>query len=837
MTGLAVHCAAGPLHSRLLLVDDDPLQLELSTIHFREVGFEVTAAAGAREALDAARHARPDIVVSDVLMPVMDGFELCMVLRRDPLLCDVPVVLISGRYATDVDQHLATRAGANALVCRTSDFREAITAVRRAVSSGPSGVAPSGAAPSGAESPAAAGEQPTRQRAAASRLAQRCAFQVAQLSLLGGVADALTRNSDPALTTGAELAATLETAGISKGAVIMRDPGKGLLLRHSIGFSEAQRASLDTFFGHASLLEAAIEQRRALSIPSPSLRERVVQAVLTGADAVCVHVVPLISDGRGIGAIVLAAHQTDVTSEDAVAFARAMGNQMVQSLKLADAFARLAESETRYRILLENAGDAIAVLTPGGIISEVNRRWEEIVGTPAPLLVGRNIREFAPQYRGGLPESERGGAGALRIRPVEVQKQDGSIALMEFSNTVLELKGEGLVFAIGRDVTAQVRAQEQLLVSERMASIGSLAAAVAHEINNPLAAVTGNLELAARALIGMLSESPASTNLSEISEAVGDAHEAADRVRDIVRDLRVFSRTEDDELGPVDVRRSLESSLRIAGNEIRHRAELIVDYGDVPFVHANTSRLGQVFLNLLVNAAQAIPEGHADKNQIHVRTRYDEAARTVVVEIADTGSGIAPELMRKLFRPFFTTKSATSGTGLGLAICQRIVTSFGGNIGVDSALGEGTVFRVVLAATEGSARLPAFTPAIPCAARRGRILVVDDEPLIGRLATRCLCREHDVSTAATAAAALACIVAGERFDVILCDLMMPTMTGFDLQDALLGVAPEQAECMVFLSGGAFTAEARSRLSRQPHAHLEKPFKIDALIALVNERMA
>ena len=155
--------------------------------------------------------------------------------------------------------------------------------------------------------------------------------------------------------------------------------------------------------------------------------------------------------------MVLGAQRSDVTGEDAIAFARAMGNQMVQSLELADVFARLAASELRYRTLLESASDAIAVLDLDGGVREVNRRWVEVLGRPREEIVGSNIRSFAP----------RGNA------PTAVKRPDGSQVLMEFAETPMDLGGERQVFSVGRDVTERVRAQEQLMVSDRMASVGT----------------------------------------------------------------------------------------------------------------------------------------------------------------------------------------------------------------------------------------------------------------------------------------------------------------------------------------------------------------------------
>jgi CheY-like chemotaxis protein len=272
----------------------------------------------------------------------------------------------------------------------------------------------------------------------------------------------------------------------------------------------------------------------------------------------------------------------------------------------------------------------------------------------------------------------------------------------------------------------------------------------------------------------------------------------------------------------------------MAWNEIRHRARLEKAYGPLPEVEANESRLGQVFLNLLVNASQAIPEGAADQQVIRIATRTDGAGRAVV-EISDSGPGIPPDVFPRLFTPFFTTKPVGVGTGLGLSICHRIVTGLGGDIVAESAPGKGALFRVVLPPADvgASALGPVATKVAP-ASRRGHVLIVDDEAVLARSLQRALAHEHDVVVVTRAEQALARIAAGERFDVILCDLMMPQMTGMQLHDAIAPLAPDQAKAMVFLTGGAFTPEAQAFLGRVVNPRFDKPFDVLALRNAVND---
>ena len=312
-------------------------------------------------------------------------------------------------------------------------------------------------------------------------------------------------------------------------------------------------------------------------------------------------------------------------------------------------------------------------------------------------------------------------------------------------------------------------------------------------------------------------------------------------MRTIVRDLKTFSRVDSADNADVDVRQVLESTLNLAATEIRHRARLVKQFGEVPPVRANESRLGQVFLNLLVNAAQAIPGGTPERHEIRVATRVGSGNR-VVVEVADTGMGIAAKHLPRLFDPFFTTKEPGVGTGLGLSICHSLVAALGGEIHVESEPGKGSTFRVLLPASlpaKPAAEPPAPPPApVPSAAeKRGRLLVVDDEPLVCTALGRTLRPHHDVTLSTRAQEALERIEAGERFDVVFCDLMMPGMSGMDFYSALKERYPEQARRVVFLTGGAVTQQARAFLESVTSPYVEKPFAGRELLSLVQERMA
>jgi CheY-like chemotaxis protein len=368
----------------------------------------------------------------------------------------------------------------------------------------------------------------------------------------------------------------------------------------------------------------------------------------------------------------------------------------------------------------------------------------------------------------------------------------------------------------------------RIAAAERMVSVGTLAAGVAHEVNNPLAFVISNLALLEDALVSPeRTQSPRLTS-ADVATLLRDAREGASRVATIVRDLRSLSRVEpeNEARGAVDIRRALQFSLKMAETQTRNRAHVVaVLEDDLPPVDADEPRVGQVFLNLLVNAAQAISSGSAQDNEIRVHARATADRSAVLVDVEDTGEGIPESLHARIFDPFFTTKPAGVATGLGLAICHGIVKRFGGEIAlVSSAPGQGTRIRVTLPAAATHPSPPCVSPGTSTHSElRARVLLIDDEPSLGRTVQILLQRDHDVVTVVHARHAIELLEKGERFDVIFCDLMMPEMSGIDFHARIASSAPTFLNRIVFLTGGAFTDQTRAYLAGLPNQTIEKPF--------------
>ena len=501
-----------------------------------------------------------------------------------------------------------------------------------------------------------------------------------------------------------------------------------------------------------------------------------------------------------------------------------------QQQELEGSLAALRSSRHELRQLIERIPDGVLVHR-AGVITWVNAAMLEILGRTRTEVVGRHILDFMPPEDRAQILASMTAARQNQVsdepREYRIVRTDGSLRRLEASTVVpnVELDGLPARLVMLRDVTEHHRLREQLALGDRMASLGRLAAGVAHEINNPLAYMHTSLEVAARELASL--DDPRAAN---IAESLKRAQDGAQRVRGIVRDLKMLSRADDEPVDAVDLHALLDSTLGLAANAIHAKASIVKAYGTPPLARGTQGRLGQLFLNLLVNAADAIPDGDPTRHEIRVTTRTDTAG-AAVVEISDTGVGIAVENAERIFDPFFTTKPINSGTGLGLAICHQIVTQLGGTITFDSVPGRGTTFRVTLPPSNAAPAVPPETTPI---VGRARVLIVDDEPALLRSIAALIGDTHDVVTVGSGRQALETLRKDAAFDAIVADLMMADVTGMDLYQAARTELPGLETRFLFMTGGAFTAESRKFLDTIPNRCVDKPFDGDELLRAIDE---
>ena len=508
---------------------------------------------------------------------------------------------------------------------------------------------------------------------------------------------------------------------------------------------------------------------------------------------------------------------------------------------------RLSERERWFATTLKSIGDAVIATDPEQRITFMNGVAERVTGWSLADAAGKQLTEVlrlidptGTKLESPLTRAFREGFAVELPRDIALSMKSGDRRTVDDSAAPIvddagKIVGGVVVF---RDVTERRQLEDRLAHQERLAAIGTLSAGMAHEINNPLAYVLTNVSFAAELLPELQTQlqalgGPASAvavRLGEIIEALNEAAEGSKRVHRIVHDLKKFGRLDTAETSTLELTSVLDSAIRMTDNIVRHHARIRRAYGITPFVDGNEGQFGQVFTNLLVNAAQALGEGSVESKEIVVATFTDEAGRAVA-EVRDTGPGIPSEIQRRIFDPFFTTKPIGHGSGLGLSIAHAIVASAGGELSVESVVGKGTTFRVALPPARQRVATPAASD-VPLCSRRGRILIIDDEPAIGRAMTRALQRDHDVFVVNDARQALSRIATGESFDIIFCDLMMPEMTGMEFFEALREGNGELARRVVFVTGGAFTMRTQEFLDTVGNASMTKPFDVNAVRRMV-----
>lgn len=385
---------------------------------------------------------------------------------------------------------------------------------------------------------------------------------------------------------------------------------------------------------------------------------------------------------------------------------------------------------------------------------------------------------------------------------------------------------EGAVVVL-RDVTSERARREAVANTARLASVGAIAAGVAHEINDPLAYVTTNLGFARRAL----DQRPlADGALDEVAVALTEAAVGVERAASIVRDLRVVALPAPDQRAPLAVAAVVERSLRMAAASVRQRATVERAFAPAPPVLGTEAGLGQAVLNLVLNAAKALP-AEGGRVRISVGTTPEGEA---IVEVQDDGCGMPPEVQQRIFEPFFTTRPQGEGHGLGLAITRRVIEQMGGRIEVHSTPGVGTRMRLILPPATESARVTPLPRAETPSSRR-RVLVVDDEPALGRALRRSLRDHHEVEVAGGVDEAER-LVAAQHFDVIVCDLLMPGRDGVELFEALIARDARWRTRFLFMTGGTVAARTEAFRLEMPRAFIDKPFTPAALLTAINDRL-
>jgi PAS domain S-box-containing protein len=516
---------------------------------------------------------------------------------------------------------------------------------------------------------------------------------------------------------------------------------------------------------------------------------------------------------------------------------------MVDTTERKEAEEALHEQRRQLRQMIDVVPHLLFVKDEDGRYIVGNQAMAQAYGTTPAGLVGKTDQELgvntAEAERHRLDDLEVMRTGEPRFLPGDARtSRDGVHRTYETLKVPFRRAGtdQPAVLGLVRDITEEQQQSRQLRRAERLASVGTLVGGVAHELNNPLSAIKGLSYL-------MLMD----THSAEDCKNLETIHREADRMARIVADLRRLARQSlEQDASPrasVDLNEVVQHVLRVRRYSLTtHNVEVVEALApELGRVLADAGRLEQVVLNLVINAEQAVAGG-AGTGTVTIRTHSD--AGTVSLSVQDTGPGIAPSDLERIFDPFWSTKPPGEGTGLGLSLVHGIVADHGGEIRVESELGSGARFTVVLPLAPRGA--PAAVPAAayvpgPLAKRTLRILVVDDEASVRRMLVRYLRkRGHHVNEAVEGMAALELIQeagrGGAGYDVILSDLRMPGLGGAQLLERLRQQGDGLDRRLIFLTGDAASPDAERLLAECGVPVVVKPFEFALVEALV-DRMA
>ncbi len=517
---------------------------------------------------------------------------------------------------------------------------------------------------------------------------------------------------------------------------------------------------------------------------------------------------PLVAAGRTMGAVSLSSDRPGTLGKAELALVSAVLAQAAIALENARLVELLSSAKREWEKTVDAITQAICIVDAHGTVRRANRVFAELIQTPVTAIPGR-------PWLGLLPPAWSDPIARAIAEPaatsVEIRSGERILLL-----TAIPMAEPGAAVLVFEDQTDRRRLQEQLIQSEKMSAIGQLIAGVAHDLNNPLASVVGFSDFLAEA-----AEIPAS-----FAEPLQVIRQEAERAATIVKNLLSFARTQEGERKLQPLRPILESTLVLLRNQLMaHKVEATLEVEpELPEVEVNANQIKQVFVNVINNACQAIASD-APSGRIWIAAKRVHDG--IAVGVTDSGPGMPEEVAARAFEPFFTTKGEGQGTGLGLSISQGIVKEHGGRISLDTKVGAGATFTVELPAGAAPPRAEA-APAPVGAARPLQVLVVDDEPHILHYMRATLeSWGHTVEVATDGTYALERALAGP-FDVIICDLRMPHLSGRDMYMKLIRQDPRVAERIIFATGDTVRGDTLQFLEGLGRPYLHKPFTLAEL---------
>lgn len=754
------------------------------------------------EGLAFLKQRQPDLILLDLQLPDTSGLDVLRQISEQGY--DIPVILMTA-HGTEQTAVEAFRLGARNYLIKPFDAVEAGNAIERALRE----------------------RRLQREKEVLTRTLQQ---RLQELTILSSVGKSVTSLLDLE-----ELLERIVEAGVylthaEEGFLLLRD-NEELYLRaaKNLGEEKVQRFRVRMEDNIAGQVIRTVKPIRIDRSQQSDLKVKtgfLVQALLQ---------VPLIVGKQAIGVLGVdnRISQRGFTESDQYLLS-AIADYAAIAIENSRLFKSTSDSETRYRELFDNANDMIFTLDTHLRITSINRQGIKLLGYTHAQLIGRSLLSLC------LPDEQAAVEHQLQRQlvkaigdgvpfPLMLNRSNGEDMHAEVSAQLIQRNDQTVgLHCIARDITERRRLELQLLQAEKLSAIGQLVAGVAHELNNPMTSIKGFTELLLRRTD---LDEDARTDLNYINNQ-------AERAARIVTNLLTFAREHQPQRVLVDVNKVVDDTLSL------HTYHLRVDNikvhrqldANLPPTIADPYQLQQVFLNLIGNAHQAMAENGGGVLTVQSERVDDE----IQIRIGDTGPGIPQHLLGRIFDPFFTTKPVGKGTGLGLSICFNILQDHGGTIWVDSVPGQGCTFQLMLPVAVGDTELMTIDDATGVEIGPGRayrILVVDDEDGVARVIQRLLSDlGHSIMVVASGEAALNA-VAEQQFDLILSDVKMPGMNGFQLYRALQTRAPELARRFIFITGDTMSPATQTAMRQIGNPVIAKPFSSKKLERTINEFMS
>jgi two-component system NtrC family sensor kinase len=802
-----------------ILIIDDSQQIcsMLAEYILPELGYTSVIANTGRQGLSRLRQRLPDLILLDLQLPDISGLDLLRLIAQEGY--DVPVILMTAHGSEGIAVE-AFRLGARNYLIKPFSETEAQAVIDQAL-------------------------RERRLKREKEQLTRNLQQKVKELTVLYSIGQSVSSLLDLEELLERIVEAAVYITRAEEGFLLLRDPSADeLYLRaaKNLGEQRAQRMRMpidDTLAGQVVRTGKPVRLDKASA--GAALK------VKTGFLVRAILQVPLTVGNNIIGVLVVDNQQSERTfSENDQYLLSALGDYAAIAIDNARLYLEVKSSEERYRDLFANAYDLIFTLDRQLRIQSINKVGTALTGYGEAQLTGRPLRDIAAAD--AWEAAEQRFADLLMGRapqPFELQlkRRDEDRVVLEVSARLVTDRGKASgIHCIARNLTERRRLEEQLVHSEKLSAIGQLVAGVAHELNNPLTSISGYTQLMLR-----------DTSLREENrEDLKHINTQAERAARIVQNLLVFAREHKPERRMVNLNEEFRNTLTLRAYQLRvDNIKVVMDFDpNLPTTVADPFQLQQVMLNLINNAHQAMNQ-RGGPGTLTLRTAVSNLPATdgngathpmVVLSVSDTGVGISARDIGKIFDPFFTTKPVGQGTGLGLSICYGIIQEHGGRIWAESEIGMGTTMFIALPllhdhpdqadpiSSDGDAR--ATQAQAGC-----RVLVVDDEEPVANLLARLLRQlGHAPVVANSADEALACL-AKEPIDLILTDVKMPGMSGFELHQIIKQRSPDLAARVVFVTGDMLSAATQARIAQSGNPYIAKPFAIERIEALVRNLLA